>query len=218
MWKYENNTILLFVWVKCRFNIWGHIATVPACSSGTLTNVLPHRNAMLQTQDMTPTPSQNTDGRPIHWCGTSHCSTQFPILMSWVRTDQEILPRPSTHAANTQLYDAVMVIVSQKLGRKCTLSAKFWTRDLLCANPLHFSLTYSCFSLILFDCLVVCNVPSTTRSFRDGTPIYYTLWRTWSLVFTLPTGNRTPGRCMAVQMLHNRCGQLHLLFWIWYLI
>ena len=29
---------------------------MPACSSDTLTNVLPHRNAMLQTQDMTPYP------------------------------------------------------------------------------------------------------------------------------------------------------------------
>ena len=37
-------------------NIWGHITTVPACSSGTLTNVLPHINAMPQTQDMTPNP------------------------------------------------------------------------------------------------------------------------------------------------------------------
>ena len=37
-------------------NIWGHIATVPTCSSGTLTNVLPHRNAMPQTQDMTSHP------------------------------------------------------------------------------------------------------------------------------------------------------------------
>ena len=36
-------------------NIWGHSATVPACSSDTLTNVQPHRNAMSQTQDMTPT-------------------------------------------------------------------------------------------------------------------------------------------------------------------
>ena len=33
------------------FNIWGHIVTVPACSSGTLTSVLPHR-----THDMTPHP------------------------------------------------------------------------------------------------------------------------------------------------------------------
>ena len=37
-------------------NIWGHIATMPAWSSGTLTNVLPHRNAMLRTQDMTTRP------------------------------------------------------------------------------------------------------------------------------------------------------------------
>ena len=29
---------------------------VPACSSGTLTNVLPHWNAMLHTQDTTPHP------------------------------------------------------------------------------------------------------------------------------------------------------------------
>ena len=34
-------------------NIWDHITRVPACSSGTLTDVLPHRNAMPQTQDMT---------------------------------------------------------------------------------------------------------------------------------------------------------------------
>ena len=34
-------------------NIWGHIATVPTCSSGTLSNVLPHWMAMTQTQDMT---------------------------------------------------------------------------------------------------------------------------------------------------------------------
>ena len=37
-------------------NIWGHITTVPACSSGTLTNMLPHKNAMPQTQDMTQHP------------------------------------------------------------------------------------------------------------------------------------------------------------------
>ena len=37
-------------------NLKGHIATVRACSSGTLTNVLPHRNVMPQTQNMTPHP------------------------------------------------------------------------------------------------------------------------------------------------------------------
>ena len=37
-------------------NILGHITTVPAYSSGILTDVLPHRNAMLQTQAITPHP------------------------------------------------------------------------------------------------------------------------------------------------------------------
>ena len=92
-------------------NIQGHITTVATCSSGTVT-----RNAMPQTQDMTR--------------GTSHWNTQLPILMSRVRPDQEILPRPSTHTRNAQLYDAGMVVVSRQLGRK-------WTGDLWCANPLR---------------------------------------------------------------------------------
>ena len=50
------------------------------------------------------TPSQYTDTWPtcryaIHWCGTSHWNTQLPILMSWVRPDREILPRPSKHTS-----------------------------------------------------------------------------------------------------------------------
>ena len=48
-------------------NIWGHIETVPSCSTGTSTNVVLHRNAMPQIQDMTPTPSQCTDtGHDTH--------------------------------------------------------------------------------------------------------------------------------------------------------
>ena len=40
--------------------------------------------------------------------------------MSWVRPHREILPQPSAHTpANSQLYDAVLMVVSQKLGRKC---------------------------------------------------------------------------------------------------
>ena len=42
--------------IRHKSGAWGHITTVPACSSGTLTNVLPQRNAMPQTQDMTPHP------------------------------------------------------------------------------------------------------------------------------------------------------------------
>ena len=37
--------------------------------------------------------------------------------------------------------------------------------------------------------LVVFNIPSTMRSFRDGAPIFCPLWRTWSSVYTpSPTG------------------------------
>ena len=47
----------LFVWgLTSLLNIRGHITTVPACSSDTLTNVLPHRDVIPQTQDTTPHP------------------------------------------------------------------------------------------------------------------------------------------------------------------
>ena len=76
---------------------------LPACSSGALTNVLPNRNAMPQTQDMPSIPSQYTNMGPtccvINRCGTSHWNTQLPILMSWVRPNQEILSRPSTRTS-----------------------------------------------------------------------------------------------------------------------
>ena len=73
---------------------------------------------MPQTQDMTPHQSQYTDREStfhwaIHW--TTHWNTKLlPVLMSWVRTDQEFLALPSTH-------DAVMVVVSQKFGIKGTV-------------------------------------------------------------------------------------------------
>ena len=51
-----------------------------------------------------PTPSQYTDTGPtcrcaIHWCVTSHWNTQLPILMFWVRPDQEILLQPPIHTS-----------------------------------------------------------------------------------------------------------------------
>ena len=46
---------------------------------------------------------------------------------------------------------------------------------------------------------IVFNFPSTTRSFRVGSPIYCPLRRTLKLGFyTVPTGNRTPGGSVAV--------------------
>ena len=85
-------------------NIWGHIATVPGCNSGSLTNVLSHRNAMPQTQVMTPHPVTLYRHRanlslcyPLMWNATlEYTTTHFNVL---VRPDQEILPRPSTNTS-----------------------------------------------------------------------------------------------------------------------
>ena len=63
-------TVILFVCLGLTslLKISCHIATVPVCSSGSLTNVLPHRNDMPHTQDMTPHPSQYTDTGPTCRC------------------------------------------------------------------------------------------------------------------------------------------------------
>ena len=69
--------------------------------------MLPHRYAMLQTQDMTShldTVYRHRDELSLcycHWCGMSHSNTQLPILMSCIRPDQEILPRPSPHTSQS---------------------------------------------------------------------------------------------------------------------
>ena len=54
-----------------------------------------------------------------HPCGGTIANT-VRVFTARVRPVRDILPRPSTHVINAQLYDAVMVALSQKLGRKCT--------------------------------------------------------------------------------------------------
>ena len=54
--------------------------------------------------------------------------------------------------------------------------------------------------------LVVFNVPSTARSFRDGTPMDVKLNK-----YTVPTGNRTLGRRMAVNYVTAESRRLHSL-------
>ena len=56
--------------------------------------------------------------------------------------------------------------------------------------------------------LVVFYVPSTARSFRDGTPIYCPLRRTWSSVNT-PFRESNPGRRVAVHYTTAAPRQLH---------
>ena len=90
-------TPLVFFCLGCNLNIWSDITTGPACSSGTMTNLLPHRYAFPQTQNMTPHPVTSYRHRVdlllcYHWCETSHCNTQLPILLSWVRLIQNIWP------------------------------------------------------------------------------------------------------------------------------
>ena len=99
--EWRNTAVALFV---CRgltsfLIIWGHIATMPTCSSDSLTNVLPHRNAMPQTQDMTPHPVTVYRQRANLACRLLpiDVDTQLPILTSWVGPNREILLRPSTH-------------------------------------------------------------------------------------------------------------------------
>ena len=85
--------LIIYAYLFVCLGFRGHIATVPACSIDTLTNVLPPRNAMPQTQDMTTQPV--TVYR--HRANLSLC---YPfILMSLVRPDWEILPWLSTHTS-----------------------------------------------------------------------------------------------------------------------
>ena len=53
---------------------------------------------------------------------------------------------------------------------------------------------------LLVGWLVVFNVPSTNRSFRDGVPIYCPLRRAWILVFT-PSPPGTEPRVVAWQSI-----------------
>ena len=96
-----------------------------------------------------PTLSQYTDTGPtcccaIHWCGTSHWNTQLPILMSWVRPDREILPRPSTHTSERSTW---CCHGGQNVGSsvESTVPTGSWTRDLWCANPVCYLLAHSDF-------------------------------------------------------------------------
>ena len=133
------------------FNVTGHIATLPAWSSGILTNVLQHRTAMPQTQDMTPHPitvcrheADLSLCYPLMWNVTLEYKTTHFNFLGKTRPGN-----PSTHQRMLNFYDAVMVVVSQDDCRKCTIPTGSWTRDMWCANPLRYPLAYSCFCFTL---------------------------------------------------------------------
>ena len=99
-----------------------NITTVPACSSAILTNGLPHRNAMPQSQDKTPhsvTVYRHVADLslcyPLMWNVTLEYTTTHFNVMGETRPGN---PSPTFHTpANAQL-DAVMVVSSRKLSRK----------------------------------------------------------------------------------------------------
>ena len=96
--------------------------TVPTCSSGTLSNVLPHRNARTQTQCMTPHPGTvYRHGADLLLFYPLMCNVTLEYTATYFNVfGKTRLGNPSLtfHTHNAQLYGAVMVVVSQKLGRK----------------------------------------------------------------------------------------------------
>ena len=97
--------------------------TVPVCSSGTLTNVLPHRNAMPQTRDMTPHPvtvyrhgADLSLCYPFMWNVTLEYTATHVIVLGGTRPGNAS-PTFHIHQRTPQL-DAVMVVNSRKLSRK----------------------------------------------------------------------------------------------------
>ena len=99
---------------------------VPGCSSGTLTNVLPHscRNAMSQTQDTTPHPVTVYRHRvdlslcyPLMWNITLEYTANHFNVLGETQPGNPSLTLASTHPSEHST-DSGMVVVSWKLGRK----------------------------------------------------------------------------------------------------
>ena len=84
------------------------------------------RNAMMQTQDMTPHPvtvyrhwADLSSWYPLMWNVTlEYTTTDFNILGETPDPIGKSFPNLSHRPVNAQLYDADMVVASQKLGRK----------------------------------------------------------------------------------------------------
>ena len=128
-------------------NIWGHITTVPACSSDTLTKVLPHRNAMLQTQDMTPHPvTVYRHGADLSLCYPLMCN----VKLEYTATHFNVLgetqpgnPSPTFHAHKRTLNLMLLWWLTVQSSVESTVPTGSWTKDLWCANPLRYPLAHS---------------------------------------------------------------------------
>ena len=98
---------------------------VPACSSGALTNVLPHWNALLQTQDMPFHPvTVCRHGADLSLCDSLMWNTgihNYPYQCLVSDLTLKFFPDLPHTPSNAQLYDVVMVVVSPNFGIKCTI-------------------------------------------------------------------------------------------------
>ena len=83
---------------------------------------------------------------PLVWNTLGHTTSHFNVV-GQIRSGH---PSPTFHThqlANAQLYDAGMVVISQKLCWKCPVPTGSWTLDLWCANPLTHSFISSLYVL-----------------------------------------------------------------------
>ena len=135
------------------WNIWGHITTVPACSSGTLTNVLPHRNAMPQTQDTTPHPvTVYRHGADLSLC----YPLMWNVTLEYTATHFNVLgetrpgnPSPTFHTYQRTLNLMLSWWSTVGSSVESTVPTGSWTRDLWCVNPVRYPLAHSDFLMKL---------------------------------------------------------------------
>ena len=113
-----STSIIICEQIKLALFVCLSIATVPACSSGTLTNMMPHRNAMPQTQDTTLHPvTVYSHGAylslcyPVMWNVTLEYTAIHFNVMGQTRPGNPSPDLPHT-PANAQLYDSDMVVSS----------------------------------------------------------------------------------------------------------
>ena len=124
--RYGKRMIMSQFKIADQFHLYiSHIQFV--CSSGTLINVLPHRNAIPQTCDMTPYLVRiQTQGLSVIVLSIYvECHTGINYTFKCLRSDPtgKSFPALPHTPMNAKLYDAFMVVVSLKHSRKCTVHA-----------------------------------------------------------------------------------------------
>ena len=167
---------------------------------------------MPQTQDTTPHPvtvySHGADLSlcyPLMWNVTLEYTATYFNVLGETRPGN---PSPSFHTHQRTLNLMLSWWSTVGSSVESTVPTRSWAWDLWCANPVCYPLAHSDFE---FLDRIVFNVPSTVRSFRDGTPNLLSLAKDVKLGFYIvPTGNRTPGGYLAVHYTTAAPHQLYI--------